>query len=70
MNSYRILGIFLFGLLMQFSETCAQETRHKVPRAFSEAGDFKLQLYPIGWSENENYFAYIKHNTYTSEAPP
>ncbi len=70
MNSYRILGVFLFGLLMQFSQTNAQETRSKAPRVFTQAGDFKFQFYPIGWSENENYFAYIKHNTDTSEASP
>ncbi len=70
MKSYRLLVIFFFGLLLQFNQTIAQETPNKPPRAFSEAGNFKFQLYPIGWSENENYFAYIIHNTYTFAASP
>ena len=70
MKSNRILVALFFGLLMQFIQTHAQETTNKPPKAFSEAGEFKFQLYPIGWSENESYFAYIIHNIDTGEASP
>ena len=48
----------------------SQPGAYTPPKTFEEAGEFFAGLYPIGWSQNEFFFAWVRHNTETGEADP
>ena len=48
----------------------SQPGSYAPPKSFEEAGESFAGLYPIGWSQNESFFAWVRHNTQTGEADP
>lgn len=67
-NLLRVLVIF--SSVLYSHPIIAQSNNYAVPENFIEAGDFFGDLCPIGWSQNEFFFAWLRYNIDTGEADP
>ncbi|WP_162555625.1 hypothetical protein [Reichenbachiella versicolor] len=63
------LLILIHSLLLSLSLS-AQNDDYTPPKAIVGTSEFFGGMYPVGWSQDEYYFAWIRYNTDTGEADP